>query len=382
MKNDVNSEKRKLGFIVNPYAGIGGRVGLKGSDGAEIVEKALALGAKQEAPGRALRALEQLLPLKEDVIIVTCPGDMGENQALSLGFTTKVVHPVGEGRTTGRDTEEAARDMLAMAVELLLFAGGDGTARDVCRAVDLNLPVIGIPAGVKIHSGVYATSPAAAGQLARKVIDGTGRIWHRETEVMDIDEEAFRENRVSAKLYGYMQVPYERSLMQSTKAGSSSGEAGAVDGIASHIIEHMEPDRLYLFGPGTTTRGILEKLDINKTLLGVDALLNREIIARDLTEEGILQLLEDHSKAAIVVTVIGGQGFIFGRGNQQLSHRVIGKVGTKNIIVAASETKMLALEGKPLRVDTGDPDTDKMLKGYQKVVTGLGRYLASPVAYE
>jgi predicted polyphosphate/ATP-dependent NAD kinase len=242
------------------------------------------------------------------------------------------------------------------------------------------LPVIGIPAGVKIHSGVYANTPAAAGQVARKVFDATGRIWYKETEVMDIDEEAFRENRVSAKLYGYMKVPYEQSLMQSTKAGSSSGEAGAIDGIASHIIEHMEPDRLYLFGPGTTTRGILEKVGLKKTLLGVDALFNRKLIARDLTEEAILSLLDQYPKASIVVTVIGGQGFIFGRGNQQLSHYVIRKIGSENIIIAATETKMLALEGQPLRVDTGNSEMDRQLTGYRKVVTGLGRYLAFRVS--
>ncbi|MDW7672867.1 MAG: ATP-NAD kinase family protein, partial [Bacillota bacterium] len=347
-----------------------------------IVDRALALGARQEAPGRSLRALEQLLPLREALEIVTCAGDMGEREARSLGFDVQVISQMSDRRTTGADTEAAAKSMLALSVELLLFAGGDGTARDVFRAVGHRLPVIGIPAGVKIHSGVYANTPAAAGQVARKVIDATGRIWYKETEVMDIDEEAFRENRVSAKLYGYMKVPYEQSLMQSTKAGSSSGEIGAIDGIASHIIEHMELDRLYLFGPGTTTRGILEKLGLNKTLLGVDALFNQKLIARDLTEEAILRLLGRYPKASIVVTVIGGQGFIFGRGNQQLSHRVIHKTGSENIIIAATETKMLALEGQPLRVDTGNLDMDRQLTGYRKVVTGLGRYLAFRVSDE
>ncbi|MDW7676360.1 MAG: NAD(+)/NADH kinase, partial [Bacillota bacterium] len=168
--------KKKLGFIVNPYAGIGGRVGLKGSDGDAIVDRALALGARQEAPGRSLRALEQLLPLREALEIVTCAGDMGEREARSLGFDVQVISQMSDRRTTGADTEAAAKSMLALSVELLLFAGGDGTARDVFRAVGHRLPVIGIPAGVKIHSGVYANTPAAAGQVARKVIDATGRI--------------------------------------------------------------------------------------------------------------------------------------------------------------------------------------------------------------
>src|SRR6056297_177876 len=371
--------KKKLGFIVNPYAGIGGRVGLKGSDGKKIVEKALSLGAEMEAPQRSLRSLKQLLTIKDQILLITCTGDMGENQAEKLGFEYEVVTKPKKDRTTGKDTEKAAEIMMKKSVDLIIFAGGDGTARDIFRAVDRNIPVVGIPAGVKIHSGVYGATPESAGQVVKKLFENRGKVQYKEAEVMDIDEEAFRNNQVSAKLYGYMKIPFEKTLMQSKKAGSNASEENAVDGMASHIIENMEEDRLYLFGPGTTTRGILKKLDIDKTLLGVDAVLNRKLVAKDLIEKDILELLKDYPKAAIVVTVIGGQGFIFGRGNQQLSHRVIKKVGHKNITVAAIESKMIALEGKPLRADTGDKEIDDLFNGYMKVLTGLGRYHAVKV---
>ncbi len=371
--------KKKLGFIVNPYAGIGGRVGLKGSDGKEIVEKALSLGAEMEAPQRSLRCLKQLLAIKDQIFLITCTGDMGENQAEELGFEYEVITKPKKDRTTGKDTEKAAKIMMKKSVDLIIFAGGDGTARDIFRAVDRNIPVVGIPAGVKIHSGVYGATPESAGQVVKKLFENRGKVQYKEAEVMDIDEEAFRNNQVSAKLYGYMKIPFEKTLMQSKKAGSNASEENAVDGMASHIIENMEEDRLYLFGPGTTTRGILKKLDIDKTLLGVDAVLNKKLLAKDLMEKDILELLKDYPKAAIVVTVIGGQGFIFGRGNQQLSHRVIKKVGHKNITVAAIESKMIALEGKPLRADTGDKEIDDLFNGYMKVLTGLGRYHAVKV---
>ena len=371
--------KKKLGFIVNPYAGLGGRVGLKGSDGEEIVKKAISLGASQEAPERSMRGLKQLESIKDHIHILTCSGDMGENQAKRLGFDYEVVLDIDKERTTGRDTEKAAELIMEKAVDSILFAGGDGTARDVYRAVDKNLPVVGIPAGVKIHSGVYGATPESAGQVVMKLFESKGRIQYKEAEVMDIDEEAFRKNQVSAKLYGYMTVPYERSLMQSKKAGSNLSEQNAVDGMASHIIENMEKGKLYLFGPGTTTRGILKKLNIDKTLLGVDAVLNKKLIAEDLMEKDILKLLDKYPKGEIIVTVIGGQGFIFGRGNQQLSHRVINRVGIDNITVAATESKMIALEGKPLRADTGNKEIDKLFNGYMKVVTGLGRYHAVKV---
>jgi predicted polyphosphate/ATP-dependent NAD kinase len=275
--------------------------------------------------------------------------------------------------TTPSDTEQAARDLLAAGVDLILFAGGDGTARNICNAVGDRVPVIGVPAGVKIHSAVYATTPAAAGDVAALYLhERPAAVQLREGEVMDIDEEAFRENRVSAHLYGYMTVPYARGLTQSAKAGGVAGEERALNDIATEVIAGMEPGALYILGPGTTTRTVMERLGLPKTLLGIDAVRDGELAGADLTEGELLALIAEAGQASIVVTVIGGQGHVFGRGNQQLSPAVIRATGTDRITIIATQTKLLSLEGRPLLVDTGDPGLDAELAGYARVVTALG----------
>ena len=234
--------------------------------------------------------------------------------------------------TTPADTEQAARDLLAAGVDLILFAGGDGTARNICGAVGDRVPVIGVPAGVKIHSAVYATTPAAAGDVAALYLhERPAGVQLREGEVMDIDEEAFRENRVSAHLYGYMTVPYARGLTQSAKAGGVAGEERALNDIATEVVAGMQPGALYILGPGTTTRTVMERLGLPKTLLGVDAVRDGALAGADLTEDELLALVAAAPEAFIVVTVIGGQGHIFGRGNQQISPAVIRRVGAGHV---------------------------------------------------
>jgi len=372
--------RKKLGFIVNPIAGMGGRVGLKGSDGSEILKKALELGAVPESPVRASQALTRMKSIRDDIEIITYPYHMGQYEAANLGFTARVIGKTAENETTAADTEEAVKAMLEMGVDIILFAGGDGTARNIHDVVGMKVPVLGIPTGVKIHSGVYATSPANAGDLVYKFLNKSQKVVLKEAEVMDIDEEAFREDRVSARLYGYMKVPYERTLLQSAKAGSSAGEAVSMDSIASEVINGMEEDWLYIMGPGTTSRAVMDKLSLKNTLLGVDVVCNKTLLASDVNEQELLTLLEG-KKAKIVVTIIGGQGYIFGRGNQQISHRVIRRVGIENVVVISTESKILALEGNPLMVDTGDQEMNKELSGYVKVVTGLGKYMAYRVTY-
>ena len=363
--------KRKLGFIVNPIAGIGGRVGLKGSDGYEIVNKAKELGAEPESPIRAVAALKRITRIRDNIELVTYPHEMGEDEAKECEFSPTVIGSIKKGNTTSDDTKNAAKEMLNLKVDLLLFAGGDGTARDIYDVIGDKIPALGIPTGVKIHSAVFATTPQNAGDLAAMYLEKeSAGIRLREAEVMDIDEQAFRENRLSARLYGYLKVPYERSLVQSAKAGSVSGEETVMDAIANDIVNNMQDDYLYIIGPGTTLRGIMEKLGLKKTLLGVDAVYNRNLVGSDLNEAQLLKLIED-KKTKLVVTIIGGQGYIFGRGNQQLSARVIKKVGKENIIVAATPNKILSLQGNPLLVDTGDDEVNKMLTGYTKVITGL-----------
>jgi predicted polyphosphate/ATP-dependent NAD kinase len=388
---------KRLGLIVNPVAGVGGRVGLKGSDGAEILRRALEMGAVRDAPRRARLALERLARVRDHVEVVTWPGEMGADEARAAGFEPRVLGTFS-GRptwaaaereyghneaalgaagefvlTSPADTEQAARELVTAGVDLILFAGGDGTARNVCSAVGQGVPVIGVPAGVKIHSAVYATTPAAAGDVAALFLhERPAAVRLREGEVMDIDEEAFREDRVSAHLYGYLSVPYARGLTQSAKTGGVAGEERALNDVATEVIRDMRPGALYILGPGTTTRTIMTRLGLEKTLLGVDAVLGGALAGSDLTEEGLLRLLQTHPEAHIVVTVIGGQGHILGRGNQQISPAVIRRVGQAGITVIATQTKLLSLEGRPLLVDTGEPALDAELHGYVKVITGLG----------
>jgi predicted polyphosphate/ATP-dependent NAD kinase len=364
----IKLEKKRLGLIVNPVAGLGGRVGLKGSDGADIQKKALELGAVAESPQRARQALERLKSIKDELEIITYPHEMGEAAARECGFEPTVIGSIKQGATTAQDTMKAAQEMLQLNVNLLLFAGGDGTARDIYNAVGEELPVLGIPAGVKIHSAAFATSPRSAGELAVSYLQGrVSRL--RDAEVMDIDEEAFRRGVLSARLYGYLKIPFWRGLLQGVKATSSPGEKTSQEAIALCIADGMEDDCLYIIGPGTTTRAIASKLELDKTLLGVDVVKGGQPVAMDASEAQLLALLQGQ-KAKIIVTPIGGQGYIFGRGNQQISPQVIEQVGKDNIIVVSTTGKINSLGGGPLRVDTGDRAVDEMLSGHIRVVTG------------
>ncbi len=378
----------RLGLIVNPVAGLGGRVGLKGSDGAEIQRRARELGAEPHAHDRAVEALARLRQVDE-LEIVTYPDEMGENAARAVGFEPTVLGLITPGATTAEDTREAAREMQQHGVDLLLFAGGDGTARDVYEAIGSSgLPALGIPAGVKIHSAVYATHPRSAGELAALYLQG--RVAElREAEVMDIDEVAFRQGSLSARLYGYLRVPFRSRLVQSQKV-PSSGEAASLAAIAEDVAAKMEPGVLYILAPGTTTRAIAEALGVEKTLLGVDVVESgqwsvdsgqREVrlVAADVNEAELLALIEGR-EARIVVTPIGGQGYLFGRGNQQISPRVIERVGPENVVVVSTPDKLHALGTAPLLVDTGDRAVDETLSGYVMVVTGYNERAVRRVA--
>jgi len=366
---------KRVGLIVNPYAGIGGRVGLKGSDGEEIRKKALELGAVPMSPQRTVEALKELKGL--DFKLYTYPKEMGENEAREAGLEPIVIGELVND-TTAEDTKHAAELMLEQDLDLLVFAGGDGTARDIYSVVGDKIPVLGIPTGVKIHSGVYAVDPRGAGELLKRFIEG-GSVDFKLEEVMDIDEEAFRNNTLQARLYGYMKTLYVEEYIQGGKESSVLTDESSKIGIANELTDEMLPDVYYVLGTGTTVEPIAEILGVEKTLLGVDIVLNRELVASDVNEEQILETIDDKD-TRLVVTVIGGQGFVFGRGNQQISPRVIRAVGKNNIIIVASPDKLAALRGHPLRVDTGDSELDEELKGYYKVHTGYGRRTLYKVA--
>ncbi len=357
----------KLGLIINPLAGIGGSVALKGSDGAEIARRALAMGAVPRAGERTAQALEVLagLPLE----LISAAAEMGEDVARQAGFQPQVIGQIESGHTGAADTQAAARAMVAAGVDLILFAGGDGTARDICQAVADSIPVLGIPAGVKIHSGVYAVTPRAAGEIVAMLVNGE-LVTLRDQEVRDIDEEAFRSGRVQAKYYGELLVPEEGRYMQHVKNGSGKEDESLVMAdIAAEIVETMEDGVFYVMGSGTTIQAVMDELGLPNTLLGVDLVRDGQLLGSDLTAEQLLTAIDDQP-AKIIVTVIGGQGHIIGRGNQQLSPALLRQVGRENLIVIATKSKIEALDGRPLIVDSGDPQLNHQLSGLIRVVTG------------
>ena len=361
----------RLGLVVNPVAGMGGRVGLKGTDGADCLARAREMGAVPLASGRAGQALRLLLPAREEFSLLACPGSMGEAAAAEAGLPFETIGLEVGPETGPEDTKSAARILADFGVDLLLFAGGDGTARDIAGAVGERVLCLGIPAGVKIHSAVFASTPLHAGELVLSLVRGR-RTAKRLAEVMDIDEEAFRQGEVRSCLFGYLLVPEDRRRLQGLKAGSSKSEAFLQKAIAADLLEGMEPGALTLIGPGSTTRELKRLLGFEGTLLGVDAVKDGRLVAEDCGEKRLLELIagEPSGSVRIVVTPIGGQGFLFGRGNQQFSPEVLHLVGPKNIRVAAVPGKIVALGGAPLRLDTGDPRLDRQLSGYTRVVTG------------
>ena len=358
---------KKLGLIINPIAGMGGRVGLKGTDGPEILEKAIELGAKPVAHQRALETMKTLLSLKNSMTLLTCPRKMGEDVAIECGFTPQIVAGVSSISTTAKDTRNAARAMQEWGVNLLLFAGGDGTARDVYEAVGNSTVALGIPTGVKVQSAVFARNPLAAGDLCTLYLQGKAKKV-TEAEVMDINEDDFRQGILSARLYGYLKIPYRSRYVQRLKSGSSPDERYSQEAIAAAVVENMSNTHHYIIGPGTTTRTIMEKLGLDCSLLGIDIVFRKNLVAKDLNENEILELISG-KPSKLVLTPIGGQGYLLGRGNQQISPEVISRVGKDNIIIVATPNKINSLEGRPLLVDTGDGNTDRLLSGYYRIFT-------------
>ncbi|MHA1167809.1 MAG: ATP-NAD kinase family protein, partial [Candidatus Hodarchaeales archaeon] len=288
--------------------------------------------------------------------------------AKESGFSPRITGMIQSGKTTADDTRKAARELSDLEIDLLLFAGGDGTARDIYNAIGDKLVVLGIPSGVKIHSAVFARNPVHAGQLAASYLENrVGRV--REAEVMDIDEESFRKGAVKAKLYGYLRIPYESAHLQALKSGSPVTESVAQQAIAEEIVENMENDCYYIIGPGTTTRAIMDKLQLPNTLLGIDLIFNKKLVASDLNESQLAAYIRD-KKVKLVITPIGGQGYLLGRGNQQISPDIIRMIGKDNVIVIATRNKLNFLKGQPLLVDSGDKVIDDMFAGYISVTTG------------
>ncbi len=366
-----------VGLIVNPIAGMGGAVGLKGTDGPDILEQARARGAVPHAAERARRALAEM----PGVTVLTVAGPMGSAAVDGLGVSVELLDaPVGD-TTTADDTRRAAREMIDRGVALILFAGGDGTARDIADVAGLDTPILGIPCGVKMQSGVFAVSPEAAGRLAADLVTaGERRVGLRRVEIMDIDEAAVRQDRIAPRLHGYARAPHARNLLQAVKAGSAPGVGGAGVGAAcAEIAANLPPDALTLIGPGATTKRVLSALGLEGTLLGVDAIRDGTLVGRDLSADQVATLAGD-GPVRIIVGVTGGQGFVFGRGNQQIAPVMIRRAGPDGIVIVADEAKLSMLPGGRLLVDTGDPALDRDLAGYVRVRTGRGRSMMMRLA--
>jgi len=355
-----------LGVLVNPFAGLGGSVALKGSDGEETREEALRRGAEPQAPARMSRALKALCGAK-NLTVLTWAGEMGEASCRDAGLPCQVI---GESTMPSgpQDTRRAAEALKSAGAELILFAGGDGTARDLVDALGQATPVLGVPAGCKMHSAVYAINPEAAGSLLAELARGE-LVGLELAEVRDIDEAAFREGVVRARHYGELQVPAEARYLQQVKCGGREVEDLVVTEVAAWMADSLEDDTYYLMGSGSTVALVMEQLGLENTLLGVDLVYNHQVVGRDLGARALLEQIGD-APARAVITVIGGQGHLFGRGNQQFSPALIRRLGKDNIHILASRTKLKTLEGRPLVVDTGDAELDRELCGLWPVTTG------------
>jgi predicted polyphosphate/ATP-dependent NAD kinase len=364
-------------LIVNPVAGLGGRVALKGSDGAETQALARARGGVSPAGDRAAPALDAMDVVKDAVELLTCPGEMGETSAERAGWTAEILGARPTGETTAEDTRAAAKEMVARGAKLILFAGGDGTARDLYDAVGSTQPVLGIPAGVKIHSAAFARSAASAGEIVSQLLMGRAKQM-ADLEVMDIDEAKLREGVVCAKIYGLLRVPTGQGLIQGAKAPSPASDEVQMQAIAQRIVRNLEPGCAYILGPGSTTWRIKQALGIEGTLIGVDVVRDGELLHRDADETCLLEVVAQ-DPVRLVLTPIGGQGYLLGRGNQQISPRLLRQIDRERLMVVAVPTKLLSLYAAALLVDTGDDEVDRALCGYLRVITGYDEESVCPV---
>lgn len=356
-----------IGLVINPFAGMGGSVALKGTDGDALAE-AMARGAVKIAGKRTLEALSRVIGIKE-VEFLTAGGPMGADLLERLGVKYQIVH-VPLDQSTAEDTIKTVSRFCELNVDLIVFCGGDGTAADVMRGMTKEVPVIGIPSGVKMHSAVFANDPSAAAMLIGSFLNGNMPL--KQGEVMDIDEDEFRIGILQAKMIGHLTTLDDSALVQPAKGTIAlSSDAEEKEELGEYIASLLEKNVHYILGPGTTCEAVTHALGQEKTLLGVDLLLNGILIAKDVTEEKIISMIERSDEVKVIVTPIGRQGFIFGRGNQQISSRVLRRVGKNNIMIIATPSKLRGLG--VLKSDTGDASFDEELKGYVRVVVGFAR---------
>lgn len=373
--------KCKLGLIINPYAGIGGSLGLKGSD--DVRAQAFALGAEMRALSRVERCLAMLQEFIADIHVYCFAGDMGEVSAKACGFNHTVVGRAQTNPSNAQDTVAATKALINESVDIILFAGGDGTARNIADALQQigaeQQVVLGVPSGVKMHSGVYAITPEAAGEILLCLLKKQ-LVNIQACDVRDIDEAAFREGKVKTRLYASLYAPLLPQFLQQVKnSGAAQDELVKLD-IANYLIDNLLDDALYIIGPGSTTKVFLEQLGVEGSLLGVDVILNRELIAADVSAQQLRELIAHHrGDVHLMITAIGGQGHIIGRGNQQLAPDILRAIPRQNIHIVATKEKIVSLKNRPLLVDSNDPDLDKSFSGYQSVLVGYDEFILYPI---
>lgn len=357
---------------MNPLAGLGGRTALKGSDGA-LSELALARGAEPTAPKRAIRALESLALLQTKLTLAGAGGEMGEEEAAAAGLAIEVLYRPGPS-TTPQDTIEAARRILDWEPDLILFAGGDGTARDLMAVVGQSCPVLGIPAGVKMHSAVFARTARDAGALVAALAEQPPA-----DRAFTLAEVVDRSDGGIPELFGTMSVPRDPRRMQPAKASPGLSGPAELEGACRQLAKTIrDGDQVTIIGPGSSTLQLKYQLSRRGTLLGVDVYSGKQMIAEDADEQAILAAI-DRRPARLILGVIGGQGFLIGRGNQQISPAVIRSVGRENIFGIASAEKLAALPDRTLYADTGEDALDAELAGYIPVQVSAGRQVMMPL---
>lgn len=366
----------KIGLIINPIAGLGGPAGLKGSDGAAS-QIAFTKGFQPKAEERVIEVLKPLGSLLNQVEFYTCSDAMGERALCRVGVKYEVAYSSLNVPTLSEDTKNAVKVLKDKSVDVLLFAGGDGTARDLCEVIGDKVLVIGIPSGVKMHSGVFAVTPHAATELITLLIKNA-LVGTMISQVRDLDEDELRAGQVSSRFYGEMLTPVEGRYLQHVKCGGKESEELVHQEVAAYMIENMIDGRRYVLGSGSTTMAIKEALGIDGTLLGIDVVENGELILKD-ADEHELNSLPDDKPTTLIVTLIGGQGHVFGRGNQQLSSRVLEKIGLSNILIVATKEKIKSLEGRPLLCDTDSSETNRKLCGLKTVITGYEDTVVYPL---
>lgn len=372
----------RLGLVINPVAGIGGPAAFKGSDDPVLRARGYAGELPLAAPQRACTFLQCLIPMIPPGVrltVVTVPGLMGAQALEELQLPVELTGYLPQDPSGPADTQAAVRAIVGQRVDLLAFVGGDGTARDVCAELGETQPVLGVPAGVKMHSGVYAINPQSAAQLVAQLMTGT-LINLLSREVRDIDEEAFRRGVVRSRPYGSMRVPEEDRLVQQVKQGGQIPEELILVDMADHLQEVLEPHTLIIVGPGSTTWHIARHWGLEATLLGVDLVCDGRLLAADVDAATVLRQVQSHpGPAAIVVTAIGGQGHILGRGNQQISVAILRQLGRDALHVVATRSKLEALDGRPLVMDSGSLELDREWGGYIPVISGYHDVLLYPL---